>query len=255
MLYVKGYGTAGNNQPVTPQTRFFIGSVSKSFTALAVVQLVEAGKIELDAPVQDYLPEFTLADPEAASQITVRHLLNQISGISELGFADMNLPQPETIKERVTSLHIARPVAKPGAKYHYFSPNYGTLAWLVEVVSGQPFSEYLNEHVSSPLEMSDSLSVVTSTEGMQEADHLAQGHLVAFGMSFSYPDARDYLGGRGGVITTAEDMAHYLICQNNAGRYQNKQLVMPDSIALMHTPPTNSMSNYAMGWLENLVSK
>jgi CubicO group peptidase (beta-lactamase class C family) len=253
VLYVKGYGRAIDGQPVTPQTQFFIASVSKSFTALAVMQLVEAGKIDLDAPVQRYLPEFTLADPEVASQITVRHLLNQTSGLSEVGFADMSLPQPKTIDERVTSLRTARPVATPGTEYHYFSPNYGTLARLVEVISGQPFAAYLNQHVFRPIEMTDSLSVVTSTEGIQKADHLAQGHLVAFGIPFSYPEARGYLGGSGGVITTAEDMAHYLILQNNGGRYENEQLVTPQSMTLLHTPPVEIKSHYAMGWMENTI--
>jgi CubicO group peptidase (beta-lactamase class C family) len=253
VLYINGYGVNGNGQSITPQTQFFIGSVSKSFTALAVMQLVEAGKLELDGPVQTYLPEFTLSNPDVASQITVRQLLNQTSGLSELGFADMSLPQPETIKERVTSLRAARPVAKPGTEYHYFSPNYGTLARLVEVASGQSFSEYMDHYVFTPLEMGDSLSVVTSTEGMQKADHLAKGHLVAFGIPFSYPEAQGYLGGSGGVITTAEDMANYLILQNNAGRYLEEPLVMPDSISLMHTPPKQINSTYAMGWMANTV--
>jgi len=251
LLYVKGYGQAGDGQPVTPQSRFFIASVSKSFTALAIMQLVEAGRIDLDAPVQAYLPEFSLADPYAAAYITVRHLLNQTSGLSEPGFADMELPQPETIKERVISLQIARPVAKPGTEYHYFSPNYALLARLVEESSGQSFSEYLEEHVFAPLSMSDSRSVVTSTEGIRKADHLARGHLVAFGIPFPYPEARGYLAGSGGVISTAEDMAHYLICQNDGGRYQNEQLVTPQSIALMHTPPAAINSSYAMGWQES----
>jgi hypothetical protein len=96
--------------------------VSKSFTALAVMQLVEAGKIDLDAPVQRYLPEFTTADPAAASQITIRHLLNLTSGLSETGFADLALPQPETIEERVTSLRDARPVARPGTGISLLQP-------------------------------------------------------------------------------------------------------------------------------------
>ncbi len=203
--------------------------------------------------MQIYLPEFTLANPDVASQITVRHLLNQTSGLSELGFADMSLPQPGTIKERVTSLRTARPAAKPGTEYHYFSPNYGTLARLVEVVSGQPFSEYLDRYVFTPLDMRDSLSVVTSTEGKEKADHLAKGHLVVFGIPFSYPEAHGYLGGSGGVITTAEDMSHYLISQSNNGRYLEQQLVTPDSMTLMHTPPAEINSSYAMGWMEDAV--
>jgi CubicO group peptidase (beta-lactamase class C family) len=67
---------------VTVATPFKIGSLSKSFTALAVMQLVEAGKIELDAPVQQYLPEFRVADPAASNRITVRYLLNQVIGRS-----------------------------------------------------------------------------------------------------------------------------------------------------------------------------
>lgn len=251
VLYVQGYGTDGKGQPVTPQTQFFIASVSKSYTALAVMQLVEEGKIDLDAPVQAYLPEFTLADPGVASKITIRHLLNQTSGLSETGFPDMQLPQPESIAERVTSLRDARPVAPPGSEYHYFSPNYGTLARVVEVVSGQPFSEYLETRVFAPLGMQHTLSVVTSAEGKQKAEQLARGHLVAFGIPIAYPEAEGYLGGSGGVITTAEDIARFLIVQTNGGRFMDQALVTPESLAMMHTPPAGVEGNYAMGWTES----
>ena len=85
IVHVRGFGQArpGGEAP-TPQTPFFIGSVTKSITALAVMQLVEAGKVELDAPVQRYLPWFRVADPLASAQMTVRHLLNQTSGLPQL---------------------------------------------------------------------------------------------------------------------------------------------------------------------------
>ena len=77
IAYVRGFGTADDSgRKVTPQTPFIIGSLSKSFTALAVMQLVEANKIELGAPVQRYLPWFRVADEKASAEITVRHLLN-----------------------------------------------------------------------------------------------------------------------------------------------------------------------------------
>ena len=91
IVHLRGFGQArpGGEAP-TPQTPFFIGSLTKSFTALAVMQLVEAGKIELDAPVQRYLPWFRVADPQASAQMTVRHLLNQTSGLPMLpGMADL----------------------------------------------------------------------------------------------------------------------------------------------------------------------
>jgi CubicO group peptidase (beta-lactamase class C family) len=83
VAYTRGFGTADESgAAVTPQTPFIIGSVSKSVTALAVMQLVEAGKIELDAPVQRYLPWFRVGNDEASAKITVRHLLNHTSGLS-----------------------------------------------------------------------------------------------------------------------------------------------------------------------------
>src|SRR5207249_4233169 len=76
IVHLRGFGSADQNgRAVTPQTPFVLGSVSKSFTALAVMQQVEAGKVELDAPVQRYLPWFRVADPVASARITVRNLL------------------------------------------------------------------------------------------------------------------------------------------------------------------------------------
>lgn len=82
VVYLKGYGVAGpDGRPVTPQTPFILGSTSKSFTALALMQLVEAGQIDLDAPVTTYLPWFRTRDAAASAQITVRNLLHQTSGL------------------------------------------------------------------------------------------------------------------------------------------------------------------------------
>jgi CubicO group peptidase (beta-lactamase class C family) len=82
-VYLKGFGGFDTkNGPITPKTPFIIGSLSKSFTAMAVMQLAESGKIELDKPVKDYIPWFSIMDKEASSKITLRNLLNQTSGIS-----------------------------------------------------------------------------------------------------------------------------------------------------------------------------
>jgi len=83
VVHVAGYGTDGRGRSVTPRTPFRIGSLTKSFTAAAVLQLVESGRVDLDAPVQTYLPGFTTADADVSRRITVRHLLNQTSGIAD----------------------------------------------------------------------------------------------------------------------------------------------------------------------------
>ncbi len=113
--YVQGYGKAGPGKgPVTPQTSFMIGSTTKAFTALAIMQLVESGKIELDAPVQTYLPWFRVADAQASAQITVRHLLNQTSGFSNAAGLkeevahDLSDNAIETSVRRLAEVDLAR---------------------------------------------------------------------------------------------------------------------------------------------------
>ncbi|WP_432809383.1 serine hydrolase domain-containing protein [Pantanalinema sp. GBBB05] len=248
VLHIKGYGRANAHESVTPQTQFAIASLSKSFTAVAVLQLVEAGQINLDAPVKQYLPDFTLTDAVTASRITIRQLLNQLSGLSDRGFSEALLPQPTTNAERVTSLRQAQIVAAPGAEFHYFNPNYDVLARVVEVVSGQTFSDYLRSHLFMPLQMSQTLHATTMTEAQQRANHLATGHLMAFAIPFAAPELSGYLGGNAGVISTAEDMAKYLILHSNGGQFEDTQLLTPDSMALLHTPPSQIDSPYAMGW-------
>ena len=98
VVYLKGYGTAENGEPVTPRTQFYTASLSKGFTALAVMQLVEEGKVKLDEPVRTYLPGFATADRRLSGTITVRELLNQTSGLADSGFPAYTLPQPDRIK-------------------------------------------------------------------------------------------------------------------------------------------------------------
>ncbi|HEX7973368.1 MAG TPA: serine hydrolase domain-containing protein [Anaerolineales bacterium] len=108
IVHLRGFGRArpGGESP-SPQTPFFIGSLTKSFTALAVMQLVEAGKVELDAPVQRYLPWFRVADPQVSAQMTVRHLLNQTSSLpvvpGEIALADFD-NRPDAAERQVRAL-------------------------------------------------------------------------------------------------------------------------------------------------------
>ena len=151
IVHFRGFGRAnpGGEAP-TPQTPFFIGSLTKSFTALAVMQLVEAGKVDLDAPVQRYLPWFGVADPQASAQMTVRHLLNQTSGLpvlpGELVLADFD-DNPDAAKRQVralSKLKITRPV---GSKCEYSNLNYNVLGLIVEAASGESYADYIQSHV------------------------------------------------------------------------------------------------------------
>ena len=105
VIHLRGYGDAGNGRPVTPDTQFLVASLSKSFTALTVLQLVEDGRVNLDAPVTAYLPGFTVADRAKTAKITVRMLLNQTSGLADAGFPEVGPPEaPTTLAGRVANL-------------------------------------------------------------------------------------------------------------------------------------------------------
>ncbi|RME87258.1 MAG: class A beta-lactamase-related serine hydrolase, partial [Anaerolineae bacterium] len=134
VVYTAGYGRANDGTPVTPQTPFVIGSVSKGFTALAIMQLVASGRLDLDAPIQTYLPWFTLADPQAATQITIRHLLNQNSG---LGYNDSTRPMWDrpgefTLEARLRQLADLSLRRAPGTDFEYSNYNYMLLGAVVE---------------------------------------------------------------------------------------------------------------------------
>ncbi|MEU6646249.1 serine hydrolase domain-containing protein [Saccharomonospora sp. NPDC046836] len=248
VVHLRGYGDAGDGRPVTARTRFLAASLSKSLTATAVLRLVDDGAVALDAPVRRYLPEFTTAAPAAADRITVRHLLNQTSGLADTGFPEMTLPQPDSIAQRVTSLRDAEPVSSPGSQFHYFNPNYAVLARIVEVVSGRPFAEALDSQVLTPLGMRDSTSVVTTAELPSRAPGLARGHVVAVGTAITHDEPAGYLAGSGGVVTTAGDLGRFLQMQLSGGTLDGVRVVSAGAVTTMHTPPPSVPGGYAMGW-------
>ncbi len=129
IVHLRGFGTADQSgRVVTPQTPFLIGSLTKSFTAMAIMQLVEAGKIDLDAPVQRYLPWFRVADATASAHITVRQLLNHTSGLpmalngtQNSGLATMTLEQ---FVRGMSKVALDRPV---GSSFEYANTGYMVL--------------------------------------------------------------------------------------------------------------------------------
>src|SRR6266545_4748537 len=157
IVHLQAFGVAdAEGRLVTPQTPFFTGSTGKSFTALAIMQLVEAGKIKLDAPVQTYLPWFRVADPDASERITVRQLLNQVSGlphsIGQTQLANTDLSD-SAIENNVRALANVELNAPPGERYEYSNSNYVTLGMIIQAVTSQSYESYISEHIYKPLHM------------------------------------------------------------------------------------------------------
>jgi len=246
VIHARGFGTDGRGRAMTADTPMFIGSVSKSFTGLAIAQLVDEGRIERDAPVRTLLPWFAVADPEASERITVRHLLGHASGLSDLRYLEsLRLPDDATIEEGARDLRRAEPVAPPGREFHYFNPNYTVLGHLVEVASGQPYGAYLREHVFEPLDMRRTF---TDPDEARAAG-LARGHLQAFGLPVPREQPfRQHGLPAGYLMSTANDMAHYLIAMNGGGRYGDERVLSRFGMIELHAPSGPS-GFYAHGWM------
>ncbi|MBE1490430.1 serine hydrolase domain-containing protein [Plantactinospora soyae] len=245
VVHVGGYGHDSSGAAVTATTPLPAASLSKSFTALAVMQLVEAGKMALDAPVRGYLPDFRIADPRGA-RITVRQLLNQTSGITDGTLPEKSLPQPDSLAAAVVRARDATLAADPGTRYSYTNTNYHLAARLVEVVAGEPFAQYLRRHVLDPAGMQASATIDLTPRDLPQ--DVREGHIYAYGASIPLAEPKRFVNGSDGVITTAEDMAQWLIVQNNAGKSANGvPLVSAESIAAMHTS-SDPRWTYGMGW-------
>jgi CubicO group peptidase (beta-lactamase class C family) len=258
VVHRRGFGRArpGGDAP-TPQTPFFIGSLTKSFTALAVMQLVEAGKVELDAPIQRYVPWFRVADPRASAQMTVRHLLNQTSGFSMIQsnaiLADLD-QRPDAAERQVralATLKITRPV---GSKWEYSNLNYNVLGLIVEAASGEPYIEYIQKQILEPLDMPHT----TAERRLAQENGLARGHRHWLGFPVPAPDL-PVPGGSlpsGQLISCTEDMTHYLIAHLNGGRYRDAQVLSASGMDELHRGAAEfsygslASGRYAMGWFE-----
>lgn len=244
-VYLKGYGQADpSGRSVTPQTPFIIGSISKTFTALALMQLVEAGKVDLDAPVQRYLPWFRVADPRASAQITVRSLINHTSGLPQQADTFLWTDQDDGVLERTVRYLKTVNLARPIGTFGYSNANYQIMGVIIQTVSGQSYEAYIEQHIFAPLDMRDSFA---SQETAQQHG-MAMGYRWWFG--FPIPAAMPFLRAElpaGFLICSAEDMAHYLIAMMNGGQYQGRSILSPQGIAYLWSR-TAAGSAYGNGW-------
>lgn len=252
VIYQKGYGIADpSGRPVTPQTPFNIGSVSKAFTALTVMQLAQDGILELNAPVQRYLPWFRVADAEASTKITILDLLNHTSGIPTTAgndYSDKDDMSEQALGHRVRALskvELDRPV---GSSFEYSNANYDILGLIVQTVSAQPYEAVVQQSVFAPLEMTHSF--VYNNEELQHQS--ATGYRMWFGFPFPYPASvpRAHLPS-GQQFSSAEDLAHLLIAHLNGGNFQGNSVLSPAGIESMQNTPVSSgadCATYSMHW-------
>ena len=252
-VYFRGFGAARAGAPVTSRTLFILGSTSKSFTALATLQLVDAGKVHLDDPVGSVLPGFLHGAP-VAQQITIRTLLNQTSGLSQAAgdqpvWSAVGKPGPSASGDWVAGLDT-NALDRPPGSYEYSNANFVILGAVIERVSGQTYAEYMRRHVFLPLQMTDSHASLDGVDTLR----LARGHKRFFGINYEsdLPYSPAFVPA-GFVISSAADLEKYIAAQLPGSPQQEALGLSPASLALWHQGTAamdrEGSKRYAMGWM------
>jgi CubicO group peptidase (beta-lactamase class C family) len=243
-LFTKGYGYADvkHKQPVTAETLFRPGSVSKLFTWTAVMQLVEQGKIDLDRDVNEYL-DFKI--PAAFGQpISLKNILTHIAGFEEqlkdLFTADKRSPN----LGNYLKTHIPKRIFAPGTTPAY--SNYAAMlaGYVVERVSGQPFNDYIHQNIFKPLGMTH--STFAQPLPPELAPLMSNGYVLAS----DEPQEFETVGAfpAGSLTSSAVDMSKFMLAHLQEGRLGAAQILKPETARLMHSrafgldPAANAMA-------------
>ncbi|MGH9839008.1 MAG: serine hydrolase domain-containing protein [Blastocatellia bacterium] len=251
VILAKAYGLADKSKgtPARTDTRFNIGSVSKTVTAWAALTLVEKRLLDLDAPVERYLKRWRLPPSDFDhAKVTVRRVLSHTAGLSVRGYHGVFLPGEKlpTLEESLAGYSgsdgALRVSAEPGAAFRYSSGGYTLLQLLIEEVSGEPFAAYARRAVFEPL-------------GMTSARYEWTAELQAVVATPYKPDSSawpHYLfveHGSGGVYLTATDLAR-LVAATIGGRGQpaGRNALKPETVQMMIAPAAGTEGKYGLGY-------
>ena len=234
-VYKKGYGYANLDWdiPITPSTVFYMGSVSKQFTATAIALLAHEGKLNLDDDIREYLPEMPRRDPP----VTIRHVVHHMSGVPDM-YRVMGQNGLSTW-DRFSRLEALELLAKqeldfaPGEKYQYSNGGYFLLSMVVERASGKSLREYTTEKIFQPLGMND-------THFHDDPVHIVKHRAMSYGTReegeqgvegeyYQSYQGNFVLPGAGGLYSTVEDLLQW------DRNYLNNQLGGSDLMDLVHT--------------------
>jgi CubicO group peptidase (beta-lactamase class C family) len=203
------YGMADleHNVPLNPDSIFEAGSVSKQFTAGAILLLAQQGKLSLDDPVRKYIPEV----PDYGKPITIRHMINHTSGLRDWGSVEAIAGWPRTTRT-YTHAHVLEIVSRqralnypPGAEYSYSNTGFNLAAMLVARVSGKPFPQFTREAIFNPLNMS-------STQWRDDFQRIVRNRAIAYSVTRGVVHTHmpfENVFGNGGLLTTVGDLLQW----------------------------------------------
>jgi CubicO group peptidase (beta-lactamase class C family) len=259
VIYAHGFGLRDvkGNLPVTTNTIFAIGSISKSFTSLSMAILNDEGKLDWDKPVRQYLPEFQMYDPVASERMTPRDLISHRAGMAghDLIWYSSDFSREDLVHRLrfLQSNHDFR------SGYHYDNMLVMTAGYLVGKISGQSWEDFVRQHIFQPLQMNSSnFSVFDSQKSSDFAQPYHKDEHTGIVSEIPFHPVGP-VGPAGSINSNVEDMARYAIFQLGKGKVGERQVVSESNLSLVHTPqvpmpgglPSKEIGprSYAMGWV------
>jgi CubicO group peptidase (beta-lactamase class C family) len=257
----KGYGLRDleTKAPVTKATLFNVGSISKSFTALGIAQLVDRQQADLDASITKYVPDLQLSEPQVVQALTLRRLLSHTSGLP----ADERWPpQVPPTRDGIVAEFANIPFdAAPGIKFQYCSRCIVLAAYILERITGQSWEAYTRAQIFDPLGM---ITASFGPHGLEQAvDHARPYRHEAAAGQVTVPWSRlqylEPLAPGGGIDASVDEMARYALFQLGDGTIEGHRLLSTEMMAALHGPEIavgddwspcarREDLHYALGW-------
>lgn len=251
VVYLKGHGTRelGSSLPVTPDTVFAIGSLTKAFTTTAMAILIDEGKMAWDDPVRKHVPYFKLSDPLADSSVTLRDLVTHRTGLA--GHDLLWMAAPWSLEETIRRVAFLKPSQPFRSAYQYHNIMYNAAGYAVGYAAKSSWQEVVENRIFKPLGMSG--TVLTSGAAQQAPDH-ATPHRRGAAIPW-YNDDRQ-IRPAGSIKSSAQDLTRWMRFQLGEGVFEGLRLVSAKNLQETRTPqipirssePDAPVSAYGMGW-------
>lgn len=242
LLAMAAVGETGDGKPVSGmETEYDLASVSKMFTTTAVLMLQQEGKLALDQPVGDFLPEYQSGDKAG---VTFRMLLQHRSGIADSRYAQIlaGTSSPEEVWQRLLTYPLANP---PGQTYDYSNIGFNVVFAAASRAAGQPLQDYIEAQLLAPLGMAHTGYAPNVANCPPTSPDYDQNQLLTCVPQDELVRAQGNIGGHTGWFATAEDLGKFMAMLAERGSVQGRQLLTPENVALLATAQADS--NYALG--------
>jgi CubicO group peptidase (beta-lactamase class C family) len=256
IVYSRGFGLRDVERDLkaTPHSLFAIGSTSKTFTTAALALLADEGKFDWDRPIREYVPTFKLWDTFSSERMTGKDLTSHRSGLPRHDL--MWYGSAESREELFSRLQYLQPTADFRTVWQYQNLMYMTAGYLVEVLSGSTWEEFVRQRILAPLGMASSH---INAEEVETAPDFSRGYRehknkvepMAFYQGFKA------VAPAGSIYASVTDMGQWMLMQLNGGKFGERQFISEGQVRLMHTPhmfinkgqhPELPYSSYGLGW-------